>query len=310
MAKYEFLASQLQLEGLVESTHWLSPTPIECAALFDAHDADYIDQLEKGLWSRKEELRSGFPWSLQLIEREKIIMEGTRQCAQWAAQGHVALNIAGGTHHACRGHAEGFCLLNDLAISAYDLISAGLERILIIDLDVHQGNGTAHITGMDSRIFTFSMHGAKNYPMKKPPSSLDISLPDGTKDRPYLRALKEALDHILPTFDPQVDISLPDGTKDRPYLRALKEALDHILPTFDPQVALYQCGVDVLESDKLGRLSMSLDGCAERDALVLMACQQHGIGVACAMGGGYSEDTQTIVKAHMNTFRTAREIWT
>jgi len=278
MAKYEFLASQLQLEGLVESTHWLSPTPIECAALFDAHDADYIDQLEKGLWSRKEELRSGFPWSLQLIEREKIIMEGTRQCAQWAAQGHVALNIAGGTHHACRGHAEGFCLLNDLAISAYDLISAGLERILIIDLDVHQGNGTAHITGMDSRIFTFSMHGAKNYPMKKPPSSLDISLPDGTKDRPYLRALKEALDHILPTFD--------------------------------PQVALYQCGVDVLESDKLGRLSMSLDGCAERDALVLMACQQHGIGVACAMGGGYSEDTQTIVKAHMNTFRMAREIWT
>ena len=278
MAKYEFLASQLQLEGLVESTHWLSPTPIECAALFDAHDADYIDQLEKGLWSRKEELRSGFPWSLQLIEREKIIMEGTRQCAQWAAQGHVALNIAGGTHHACRGHAEGFCLLNDLAISAYDLISAGLERILIIDLDVHQGNGTAHITGMDSRIFTFSMHGAKNYPMKKPPSSLDISLPDGTKDRPYLRALKEALDHILPTFD--------------------------------PQVALYQCGVDVLESDKLGRLSMSLDGCAERDALVLMTCQQHGIGVACAMGGGYSEDTQTIVKAHMNTFRMAREIWT
>ncbi|HCZ07699.1 MAG TPA: histone deacetylase [Flavobacteriales bacterium] len=278
MAKYELLAGQLQHEGLVETTHWLTPTPIECAAVFDAHDADYIDQLEKGLWSRKEELRSGFPWSLQLIEREKIIMEGTRQCAQWAAQGHVALNIAGGTHHACRGHAEGFCLLNDLAISAYDLISAGLERILIIDLDVHQGNGTAHITGMDSRIFTFSMHGAKNYPMKKPPSSLDISLPDGTKDRPYLRALKEALDHILPTFD--------------------------------PQVALYQCGVDVLESDKLGRLSMSLDGCAERDALVLMACQQHGIGVACAMGGGYSEDTQTIVKAHMNTFRTAREIWT
>ena len=278
MAKYELLAGQLQHEGLVETTHWLTPTPIECAAVFDAHDADYIDQLEKGLWSRKEELRSGFPWSLQLIEREKIIMEGTRQCAQWAAQGHVALNIAGGTHHACRGHAEGFCLLNDLAISAYDLISAGLERILIIDLDVHQGNGTAHITGMDSRIFTFSMHGAKNYPMKKPPSSLDISLPDGTKDRPYLRALKEALDHILPTFD--------------------------------PQVALYQCGVDVLESDKLGRLSMSLDGCAERDALVLMACQQHGIGVACAMGGGYSEDTQTIVKAHMNTFRMAREIWT
>ena len=278
MAKYELLAGQLQHEGLVETTHWLTPTPIECAAVFDAHDADYIDQLEKGLWSRKEELRSGFPWSLQLIEREKIIMEGTRQCAQWAAQGHVALNIAGGTHHACRGHAEGFCLLNDLAISAYDLISAGLERILIIDLDVHQGNGTAHITGMDSRIFTFSMHGAKNYPMKKPPSSLDISLPDGTKDRPYLRALKEALDHILPTFD--------------------------------PQVALYQCGVDVLESDKLGLLSMSLDACAERDALVLMACQQHGIGVACAMGGGYSEDTQTIVKAHMNTFRTAREIWT
>ena len=278
MAKYELLAGQLRIEGIVDDQQWFEPTPIHLDAILSSHSPSYVETLERGAWSAAEERRSGFPWSANLIRREKIIMEGTRQCAHWAAQGEVALNIAGGTHHACRSHAEGFCLLNDLTIAAYDLISAGLERILIVDLDVHHGNGTADIVGDDPRIFTFSMHGAKNYPMKKPPSTLDIALPDGTEDADYLSRLESALTSILSTFK--------------------------------PQVALYQCGVDVLKSDKLGRLSLSVQGCAQRDQLVLSACKQSDIGVACAMGGGYSKDINTIVQAHLNTFRIARDVWT
>ena len=278
MAKYELLAGQLKMEGIVEDECWIQPGSIEYDSIRRAHSKSYLETLENGTWSKQEERRSGFPWSPELIVREKTIMEGTRLCGRRAAQGDVALNIAGGTHHACKAHAEGFCLLNDLAISAYDLLSAGLERILIVDLDVHHGNGTADIVGTDPRIFTFSMHGAKNYPQTKPPSTLDIALPDGTGDAEYLRLLEGALDSIFTSFD--------------------------------PQVALYQCGVDVLASDKLGRLSMSVNGCAQRDRLVLSACKQSDIGVACAMGGGYSQDISTIVKAHANTFRIARDVWT
>lgn len=278
MAKYELLAGQLKMEGIVEDECWIQPGSIEYDSIRRAHSKSYLETLENGTWSKQEERRSGFPWSPELIAREKTIMEGTRLCGRRAAQGDVALNIAGGTHHACKAHAEGFCLLNDLAISAYDLLSAGLERILIVDLDVHHGNGTADIVGTDPRIFTFSMHGAKNYPQTKPPSTLDIALPDGTGDAEYLRLLEGALDSIFTSFD--------------------------------PQVALYQCGVDVLASDKLGRLSMSINGCAQRDRLVLSACKQSDIGVACAMGGGYSQDISTIVKAHANTFRIARDVWT
>ena len=278
MAKYEHLPEQLKMEGIVEDHQWVLPTPIHSDAIRNAHSSDHLAILERGLWSKQEERKSGFPWSPELIEREKVIMEGTRLCAHWAAQGEVGLNIAGGTHHAYRNHSEGFCLLNDLAIAAYDLISSGLERILIVDLDVHHGNGTADIVGEDPHIFTFSMHGANNYPLDKPPSTLDIALPDHTGDAEYLALLRQALDTILPSFQ--------------------------------PQVALYQCGVDVLESDKLGRLSMSLQGCAQRDHMVLSACREFGIGVACAMGGGYSPQLNTIVSAHTNTFRIARDIWT
>jgi len=278
MVKYELLAEQLKIEGIVEDLEWVRPDVIHTEAIHRAHSPSYVETLEGGLWTKQEERQSGFPWSAELIHREKVIMEGTRMCAQWAAQGKVGLNIAGGTHHAYRDHAEGFCLLNDLAIAAYDLIDSGLERILIVDLDVHHGNGTAEIVGQDPRIFTFSMHGAKNYPMKKPPSTLDIALPDQTGDGDYLALLDDALNTIFTSFR--------------------------------PQVALFQCGVDVLVSDKLGRLSLSLQGCAQRDHMVFSACKDAGIGVACAMGGGYSKDVNTIVKAHTNTFRIARDVWT
>ena len=278
MRKYDWLRQQLSWEGLVDEDQWLTPTLISPERILKAHDSEYLSKLERGSWSRQEERKSGFPWSSELIEREKVIMEGTRMCARVAAHGGVALNIAGGTHHAFQNRAEGFCLLNDLAISALDLLDAGLSRILIVDLDVHQGNGTAQILKGTDAVYTFSMHGASNYPLHKESSDRDIALPDGTDDQTYLRLLDRALDEIVPAFA--------------------------------PQVILYQCGVDVLESDKLGRLSLSLQGCLDRDRMVFSRARDLGIGVACAMGGGYSEDVQTIVNAHKATFRLARDAWT
>ena len=278
MAKYELLKQQLQHEGVMEPAQFFAPNTVDKDHVLRVHDGEYLKKLEEGSWSRQEERRSGFPWSQALIDREKTIMEGTRLCGIEAAQGGVALNIAGGTHHAFASHAEGFCLLNDLAITAYDLLDSGMERIGIIDLDVHQGNGTAHITAQEDRIFTLSMHGADNYPLHKPQSTLDIALPDGTGDLDYLHRLDQVL-HTLMT-------------------------------EFQPQVVLYQCGVDVLATDKLGRLALTLEGCRTRDEMVFSACREAGIGIACTMGGGYSADISTIVKAHVNTFKVARDVWT
>lgn len=278
MQKYALLRQQLEWEGIVDHDQWITPEQIATHHIIKAHDADYLTKLERGQWSRNEERKSGFPWSPALIQREKIIMEGTRLCARIAAQGGVALNVAGGTHHAFRNRAEGFCLLNDLAIAAFDLLDQGLKRVLIVDLDVHQGNGTAQITQGIDAIYTFSMHGASNYPLHKERSDRDIALPDGSGDLDYLSALEHALDDISHNFQ--------------------------------PEVILYQCGVDVLATDKLGRISLSLQGCKDRDRMVFDLARNLGIGVACAMGGGYSADVQTIVNAHMTTFRLARDAWT
>ena len=278
MAKYELLRQQLQHEGIMEPEQFFEPDEIDLLPLLRVHDGKYLTKLEEGSWSRQEERRSGFPWSNALIQREKTIMEGTRLCGIEAARGNVALNIAGGTHHAFSDHAEGFCLLNDLAIAAYDLLDRGMDRIAVVDLDVHQGNGTAHITAEEERIFTLSMHGAHNYPLHKPQSTLDIPLPDGTGDRDYLARL----DHALRT----------------------------VMTEFQPQVVLYQCGVDVLATDKLGRLALTIEGCRTRDEMVFQACKEAGIGIACTMGGGYSADISIILKAHMNTFKVARDTWT
>mgnify|MGYP002621163828 CR=1 FL=1 len=205
-------------------------------------------------------------------------MSGTLACAIHALDGGIGLNIAGGTHHALADRAEGFCLLNDFAIAARHLLTTSrASNILIVDLDVHQGNGTAAITSDDANIFTFSMHGASNYPFHKEKSSLDVALPDGTGDAAYL----DLLHHHLPM----------------------------LLDQCQPDAVFYQCGVDVLDTDKLGKLSLSLQGCAERDRFVLESCQSRDIGVACAMGGGYSPDVSVIVEAHMQTFRIARELW-
>lgn len=279
MEKYTLLHGQLMLEGLADPRHWIAPTPMEPEDILRTHDARYWTALEHGGLSAADERRSGFKWSPQLVLRERIIMQGTLECAKIAANGGVGLNIAGGTHHAFAHRPEGFCLLNDLILAADWLHAHRMaHRILVVDLDVHQGNGTAALAEQRDHVYAFSMHGASNYPFHKENSDLDIALPDGTEDAEYLHLLSEGLS------------------------QAFSEC--------DPDVVLFQCGVDVLDSDKLGKLGLTMEGCRKRDDMVFEACQSHDVGVACAMGGGYSEDINRIVEAHMQTFRSARDHWT
>jgi acetoin utilization deacetylase AcuC-like enzyme len=208
-----------------------------------------------------------------------MIMEGTRKCAEFALEDRIALNIAGGTHHAYADRGEGFCLLNDQAIAASWLLrETKIRNILIVDLDVHQGNGTASIFKAEDRVFTFSMHGKNNYPLKKEQSNMDVELEDGIADRTY---------HYL-----------------------LQSSLDHILKQFQPDFIFYQCGVDVIESDKLGKLGLTLNGCRKRDRIVFELVRQLNVPVVCSMGGGYSPNIKDIVEAHANTFREAQFILT
>lgn len=278
MAKYEILPEQLLYEGTLEHAHFFEPGLLDEALLLKVHEAEYWQKLKTGQLSKHEERRTGFPYSMALVERERRIMQGTVECVDHALRHGVAMNIAGGTHHAYAGHGEGFCLLNDLALGAHYALANGLaQRVLIIDLDVHQGNGTASLFADDPRVFTFSMHGAKNYPMKKEQSDLDEALPDGCDDSSYLSRLRALL---------------PD-----------------VFERFQPDFAFFQTGVDVLEEDKLGRLALSVYGCKQRDQVVFDLCKQNKVPVVCAMGGGYAPNLRTIVEAHANTFRLAQEIY-
>lgn len=278
MLKYELLPEQLLYEGTVTSANFFTPQPLPAQYLLLAHEESYWQKLQALSLSKAEQRKTGFPLSRELVEREITIMNGTVQAALLAMQWGIAMNVAGGTHHAFSNRGEGFCLLNDNAIAARYLLRHGLARkVLLVDLDVHQGNGTAQIFRDDPRVFTFSMHGAKNYPLHKEISDLDIALPDGTTDSPYLNLLQKELPRLLDTVA--------------------------------PDVVLYQCGVDVLETDKLGRLCLSVAGCRQRDELVLKKCRENRVPVVCSMGGGYSPKISTIVEAHANTFRLAQEIF-
>lgn len=280
MLKYELLPEQLLREGIVPESAFFTPVPPPEADILLVHDADYYRRLCQGQLTRQEERATGFPWSPQLIEREVTILGGTLECARRALRHGVALNVAGGTHHAFRNRGEGFCLLNDQAAAASYLLARpelGVRRVLIIDLDVHQGNGTASIFEQEPRVFTFSMHGARNYPHRKEHSSLDIPLPDGTDDAAYLALLGEALPRLFEEFQ--------------------------------PDFVFYLSGVDVLATDKLGRLALTREGCRQRDALVLHACHRRRLPVVVCMGGGYSPRIADIVDAHVNTFRLAADLW-
>jgi len=279
MEKYELLPLQLKREGTMEEENFFTPKPIDISDILAIHEKSYWQKLLDLDFSRQEELRSGFPISQQLVERELVITGGSLQASYYALENGVAFNIAGGTHHAYADRAEGFCLLNDIAISSKHLLSSNhVEQVLVIDLDVHQGNGTAKIFENEDRVFTFSMHGEKNYPLKKDVSNLDVPLPDRIRGRDYLQLLDQSLSKIF----------------------------SKITPDF----IFYQSGVDILESDKLGRLGVSLEDCKERDRMVLELAKERDIPIMSCMGGGYSKDINVIVEAHANTYRLAREIFT
>lgn len=274
MEKYDLLPRQLIHEGVVDKTAFFEPTTIAIEQLLTTHSEDYWLRLKNLEITPREQRISGFVHSNQLIERELTIIEGTRKAAEIALKTGVGFNIAGGTHHAFYDRGEGFCLLNDQVIAAKWLLhNTRIERILIIDLDVHQGNGTAALLKDEPAIFTFSMHGAGNYPLKKEQSDLDVELPDACKDKDFLFLLESNLDKILSQFQ--------------------------------PDFIFYQSGVDVLESDKLGRLSLSQQACFQRDNIVYQTVQQLKVPVVTTMGGGYSPQIKDIVNAHCNTFKAA-----
>lgn len=278
MIKYELLPQQLLYEGTCSEDNFFEPSLPEDRHILAAHDEEYYRNLVGLQLSKREARKIGFPLSEALVKRERIIADGTIKGCHFALENGIAMNIAGGTHHAYSDRGEAFCMLNDQAIGARYLLNQKLaKKILIVDLDVHQGNGTAEIFQTDHSVFTFSMHGKGNYPFKKETSDLDVPLEKGTTDDEYLSILK----------------------------KTLPELLEQVRPDF----IFYLCGVDVLESDKLGTLSMTLEGCKERDRIVLQTCNDAQIPVQCSMGGGYSPDIKIIVEAHANTFRLAQDIY-
>ncbi|MBA4058341.1 MAG: histone deacetylase [Marivirga sp.] len=278
MSKYDVLPQQLLYEGTIETANLFSPAPIDEKWITLTHEPGYWTKLKSLALSPKEVRRTGFPLSRGLIDRELIIANGTLQCALYAREYGVSMNIAGGTHHAFTNRGEGFCLLNDIAIASNFLLHENLaKQILVIDLDVHQGNGTAEIFRNENRVFTFSMHGQNNYPLAKETSDLDIGLKDFTED----------------SF----------------YLKTLEKSLTILLEEVEPDFIFFQSGVDILETDKLGHLNITREGCRKRDRMVLLAAKQNQIPLVASMGGGYSKDFRDIIEAHANTYRLAQEIF-
>lgn len=278
MGKYELLPEQLLYEGTVSEANFFCPEPLSKAVALRTHTKEYWDKLNEVRLSPAEIRAIGFPVNPHFVWRGRHISQGTVECALHALRYGCAMNVAGGTHHAFADRGEGYCCFNDQAVAANYLLDNNLaKKILIVDLDVHQGNGTAHIFRDEPRVFTFSMHGERNYPLRKEISDLDIGLADGLTDGPYLDLLTQTLPRLL----------------------------DEVEPDF----VFYQSGVDILASDQLGRLSVSRAGCRERDRRVLSLCRQHHLPVAVSMGGGYSPRMADIVEAHANTFRVAQEIF-
>ena len=278
MLKYELIPEQLLHEGTCTEANFFKPGTCATEIIVQTHDKDYLDKLSNQQLTASEQRKIGFPLSPELIQRELVITQGTIECALYALQNGCAMNIAGGTHHAFAERGEGFCILNDQAIAANYLISRQLsQKILIIDLDVHQGNGTAKLLENEPRVFTFSMHGLTNYPFHKETSDLDIGLQDGTTSETYLTRLEEALPKLIESVQ--------------------------------PDFVFYLAGVDILSTDKFGKLKVSMEACKQRDVFVFSQLKKNKIPVAVTLGGGYSPDIKTIVEAHCNTFRTAMDLF-
>ena len=276
IAKYALLRERVIASGVLPPHRVGDPPRASRDELLGAHTAGYVDALVAGALDAAAMRRIGFPWSPQLVERSVRAVGGTIAAVPAALEDGVAINLAGGTHHAFADHGEGFCVFNDVAVAVRALRhERRLERVAIIDLDVHQGNGTHAIFADDPHVFTFSMHGARNYPFTRVAGDLDIELADGTGDAAYLARLADA----LPT----------------------------VLATARPELVVYLAGADPHERDRLGRLALTLDGLARRDAMVLEACREVGIPVAITIAGGYGRDIDETVAAHLATVRIARD---
>lgn len=279
MIKYELIPEQLIYEGTITETNLFEPCyEMDRVAYTYTHKGEYIQKCLDCSLSYHEMRRIGFPLSKQLIDREINICNGTVQAACYAMQYGAAINVAGGTHHAYSNRGEGFCIFNDQALAAHYLIHyTDIKKVLIVDLDVHQGNGTAEIFADENRVYTFSMHAERNFPFHKEKSDLDIPLKDYTGDAEYLRLLS----------------------------RYLSKLIDDIEPAF----IFYQAGVDVLSSDKLGRMGLTIQGCKERDKMVFGTAKKHKLPVVACMGGGYADSIRDIVEAHANTYRVCQEVF-
>jgi acetoin utilization deacetylase AcuC-like enzyme len=278
MEKYELLPEYLLRMNICNRNNFFSPLPIEKKLLLSTHDEGYYNNLINLSLSKLDARHIGFPLSEALIKREHVIAQGTIQNTHYAQLHGISMNIAGGTHHAFRDRPGAFCMLNDQAIASNYLINNNLaKRVMIVDLDVHQGDGTASIFEHQDSVFTISFHGNKNYPFKKQNSDFDL------------------------TFD--------DNTKDEAYLNALKNHLPRLVDLFEPDFMFYLAGVDVLKTDKLGRLALSMEGCKARDRFVLTLCRDQNIPVQVSMGGGYSVHLNDIINAHSNTFELAQELF-
>lgn len=278
MIKYELIPEQLIYEGTVREDSFFHPEALSDDQILLTHTSGYLQKLKTQTLSVKEIRAIGFPMTPLLIRRGRHIANGTLECARYAIQYGASMNIAGGTHHSFADHGEGFCIYNDVALAAHNLLyEEKIQKALVVDLDVHQGNGTAKIFQNDDRVFTWSVHGERNYPTRKEKSDLDIGLPDLTTDNLYL----ETIINTLP----------------------------RLIDMVEPDIIFYISGVDILETDKLGRLSVSIDGCKQRDQIVLDCCKLNNIPVTISMGGGYSPRLTDIIEAHANTFRLTQDIF-
>ncbi|HKA52432.1 MAG TPA: histone deacetylase [Candidatus Binatia bacterium] len=278
MDKYRLVPERLVAEGTLTPGELVEP---EAAALDDVlrvHTPEYVHAFINGSLERKALLRIGLPWSQALVRRAFAVIGGTLGAARAALKDGTAANLAGGTHHAFADHGEGYCIFNDLVITLRRLRADGLaQRFLIIDLDVHQGNGTAALCEADPDVFTFSMHGENNYPARKEHSSWDIALPDRTSDEQYLDVLGRALPRLAERFT--------------------------------PEMVFYQAGVDVLAGDRFGKLELTMAGVGERDRLVCEFARRTGLPLVVTLGGGYARDINRIVEAHCQTVKHCQIVW-
>jgi acetoin utilization deacetylase AcuC-like enzyme len=274
IAKYALLRQRVTDEGIVPPERVHDPAPVSRDDLLLVHTPDYVDRFMAGALAPDEQRRLGFPWSPALVERSYRAAGGTLEAARCALDEGIAMNLAGGTHHAFPSHGEGFCVFNDVAIAVRALQRDGhIGRAAIVDLDVHQGNGTNAVFGGDAHVFTFSMHGARNYPFHKVAGSLDVELNDGTGDDEYMDLLADALPRAL------------DAAR--------------------PEVVFYLAGADPYVGDRLGRLAMSFAGLARRDTFVLDQCREVGLPVVVTIAGGYAEPIDDTVAIHATTARIA-----